>query len=286
LAWAGNRPDLATWRDRDGTEAGRSNEGTTRSARPRRGGRAVRGLPSPVTFQYDADGLLTQAGDLALSHDPNNDQLTGNTLGTVTESVGYYDPQAGRWTSKDPLGFAGGQANLYAYVADDPVNAGDPSGLGALDWIGSNLNSAYHSARDIVQSIPDCVASKLEKYLNIGPFHVSPTDQETSVSIGADINVGDTTIGNVSADAAVRVTENQSADPRINIRGPLLDARVSLSATIPALAWCPVIGKYFNFSREFRTRFDPTTDFAVVPGSTDPHNARLEAAARNADHPD
>jgi len=27
-----------------------------------------------------------------------------------------YDPETGRWTAKDPIMFAGGDANLYGYV--------------------------------------------------------------------------------------------------------------------------------------------------------------------------
>jgi RHS repeat-associated protein len=33
-----------------------------------------------------------------------------------------YDPAVGRWTAKDPIGFAGGDTNLYGYVFQDPVN--------------------------------------------------------------------------------------------------------------------------------------------------------------------
>ncbi len=40
-----------------------------------------------------------------------------------------YDPELGRWTSKDPIGFAGGLSSLYSYVGSDPVNWVDPSGL-------------------------------------------------------------------------------------------------------------------------------------------------------------
>lgn len=43
-----------------------------------------------------------------------------------------YDPLTGRWTTKDPLLFAGGDSNLYAYVLQDPINHIDPTGL----WIG------------------------------------------------------------------------------------------------------------------------------------------------------
>jgi RHS repeat-associated protein len=43
-----------------------------------------------------------------------------------------YDPLVGRWTSKDPIRFASGRTNIYAYAGSDPVNRRDPSGL--LDW--------------------------------------------------------------------------------------------------------------------------------------------------------
>jgi len=41
----------------------------------------------------------------------------------------YYDPTQGRFLTKDPIGFAGGDVNLYAYVGNNPVNWVDPSGL-------------------------------------------------------------------------------------------------------------------------------------------------------------
>jgi RHS repeat-associated protein len=40
-----------------------------------------------------------------------------------------YDAATGRWTSKDPIGFEGGDTNLYGYVLGDPVNLVDVNGL-------------------------------------------------------------------------------------------------------------------------------------------------------------
>ena len=40
-----------------------------------------------------------------------------------------YDGESGRWTAKDPIGFAGGLSNIYSYVGGDPTNLIDPSGL-------------------------------------------------------------------------------------------------------------------------------------------------------------
>jgi RHS repeat-associated protein len=45
----------------------------------------------------------------------------------------YYDPNVGRFISEDPLGFAGGDVNLHAYVQNDPLNTIDPFGLTAME---------------------------------------------------------------------------------------------------------------------------------------------------------
>jgi hypothetical protein len=41
----------------------------------------------------------------------------------------YYDPSVARFISEDPLGFGGGDVNLFAYVRNQPVNLADPLGL-------------------------------------------------------------------------------------------------------------------------------------------------------------
>ena len=44
----------------------------------------------------------------------------------------YYSPMLQRFISEDPIGFDGGDANLYAYVGNDPVSLRDPLGLIAM----------------------------------------------------------------------------------------------------------------------------------------------------------
>jgi len=40
----------------------------------------------------------------------------------------YYDPSLHRFISEDPIGFAGGNVNLYGYTNNSPTNFRDPSG--------------------------------------------------------------------------------------------------------------------------------------------------------------
>jgi RHS repeat-associated protein len=51
--------------------------------------------------------------------------------GLVRFGARDYDPETGRWTSKDPQLFAGQDPNLYAYVFNDPLTLVDPTGLQA-----------------------------------------------------------------------------------------------------------------------------------------------------------
>jgi RHS repeat-associated protein len=55
--------------------------------------------------------------------------LYDRDTGLVRFGARDYDPETGRWTAKDPILFEGGDANLYAYVQNDPVNWRDPEGL-------------------------------------------------------------------------------------------------------------------------------------------------------------
>ncbi|MEA3306709.1 MAG: RHS repeat-associated core domain-containing protein, partial [Elusimicrobiota bacterium] len=45
----------------------------------------------------------------------------------------YYNSDIGRFLQEDPIGFQGGDLNLYAYVRNNPVNYRDPFGLWYID---------------------------------------------------------------------------------------------------------------------------------------------------------
>jgi len=83
------------------------------------------------TYAYDSFGNMTQTGNItqpytytAREHDPET--------GLYYYRARYYDPRAGRFITRDPIGFEGGDVNLYAYVGNNPVNWVDPFGLEVL----------------------------------------------------------------------------------------------------------------------------------------------------------
>jgi len=66
--------------------------------------------------------------------------------GLVRFGARDYDAETGRWTTKDPIRFSGGDTNLYGYVLSDPVNFVDPLGLeqicsGYCRILGGNPNT-------------------------------------------------------------------------------------------------------------------------------------------------
>jgi RHS repeat-associated protein len=78
-----------------------------------------------------------------------------------------YEAETGRWTAKDPIQFAGGDTNLYAYVENDPVNFIDPFGLirnpfGIFDDASNAADSAFPNLpghNDAKDAYRHCLAS-------------------------------------------------------------------------------------------------------------------------------
>ncbi len=59
---------------------------------------------------------------------------TDHETGLILCGHRYYDPVAGRWLTRDPIGVAGGM-NLYAYCGGDAVGGVDPEGTSFGTWL-------------------------------------------------------------------------------------------------------------------------------------------------------
>ena len=81
------------------------------------------------TYRCDSFGKITaQTGTLDQPFAFTGREYDPET-GLYYYRARYYDPKAGRFISKDPIGFGGGDVNLFRYVGNDPINWIDPYGL-------------------------------------------------------------------------------------------------------------------------------------------------------------
>jgi RHS repeat-associated protein len=84
-------------------------------------------------LDYDAWGRVTLDTNPGFQPFGFAGGLYDSRTGLVRFGRRDYDAAVGRWTSKDPVGFAGGDTNLYGYVVADPVNLADPAGLATYE---------------------------------------------------------------------------------------------------------------------------------------------------------
>jgi len=106
------------------------------------------------TYEYDAFGR-------AVIKDAEGNTHSQSTIGNPFMYAGTFydaetglchmgfrdlDPDTGRFLQEDPIGFEGGQINLYVYVADSPMNFVDPTGAGIFGGIGGVLGGILGGA--------------------------------------------------------------------------------------------------------------------------------------------
>ena len=82
---------------------------------------------SNVQYSYAPYGSISITGTTTNSYTYTGREIDGLAINYYRAR--YYNPATGRFLSEDPLGFDGGDVNLYAYVEDNPINETDPLGL-------------------------------------------------------------------------------------------------------------------------------------------------------------
>jgi len=96
----------------------------------------------------------------------------------------WYSPKMGRFISQDPIGFAGGDANLYRYVGNSPTNFVDPSGLhkGHHIVVGPIRNLVPQAAFDVFDSLGARITNDSYRSHNYGRFAgIKHCDYNTAV---------------------------------------------------------------------------------------------------------
>jgi RHS repeat-associated protein len=96
--------------------------------------------PIATNYTYQPFGATTIGG----SANGNSYEFTGREndgTGLYFYRARYYSPTLQRFIAQDPIGFSGGDANVYAYVGNNPLILLDPTGQGWLDVPGYLWNS-------------------------------------------------------------------------------------------------------------------------------------------------
>ena len=128
------------------------------------------------SYAFDSFGkIINFSGNIA-----NPFRYTGRDFdsetGLYSYRARYYDPGMGRFLSEDPSGFKAG-ANFYIYVANDPQDSTDPTGLYKLTGFTPeqtvDFNNAVNDLKKKLEGCPSCVSdpslrNRLLGFLNGG----------------------------------------------------------------------------------------------------------------------
>jgi RHS repeat-associated protein len=89
---------------------------------------AVQNGSRVASFDYDPYGNTSQTAGRVSTDFRFAGMFYDQQDGLYLTNFRVYDPKAGRWLSRDPIGEDGGQ-NLYSYVGGNPISNFDPLGL-------------------------------------------------------------------------------------------------------------------------------------------------------------
>jgi len=141
-----------------------------------------------ASYVYDSFGKVTASTGTG----PNPFQYTSREFNSETSlhyyRARYYDAATGRFLREDPIGFRGGDANLFRAVRNRPTAFSDPSGLLVIDpTFNSDCLPALKQALGIVRKITltnktcDCAYKQIGSGRSLSDFLNDPNIMIVSV---------------------------------------------------------------------------------------------------------
>jgi RHS repeat-associated protein len=157
-------------------------------------------------IDYDAFGRVLQDTNPGFQPFGFAGGLVDPDTGLVRMGARDYDPVAGRFTSKDPILFAGGDANLYGYVLMDPVNDLDPDGLKKKLSFGERASNFFAGFGDTISfGLTSWVREKLGIDGGVDPCSPQYQDGQLAGTIHGVASMPGT-VGTVAGAGKVTVT--------------------------------------------------------------------------------
>jgi len=113
---------------------------------------------------YVRDASVNNGGDLSTFGERN---YTGAMAGLYHVRDRAYDPELGRWTRRDPIGYVDGMG-LYEYTHSQPIGWVDPLGLLRSRAGGSAMESAaIHPSDDLLDTSPQFASVCCWNYIGL-----------------------------------------------------------------------------------------------------------------------
>ncbi|MBW2662707.1 MAG: RHS repeat-associated core domain-containing protein [Deltaproteobacteria bacterium] len=152
--------------------------------------------------------------------------LHDRDTGLVRFGYRDYDPDTARWTAKDPIGFAGGDTDLYGYCLNDPVNFVDPEGLWSITasfyWgYGGSITLGSNKGRSFVRAAGGVGVGGGIHWNPTGNFPVSADGSPCGAKgfIGASANIGASLgpiSGGLEGHAGLTISKGANERPKTN----------------------------------------------------------------------
>lgn len=159
-------------------------------------------------------------------------RYTGREWDAATELYHYrarqYDPDTGRFLQEDPIGFFGGDLNIYRYVGSNPISSKDPSGTTAVETSGTNRIALMASSSQAALGIRlACMFGNIAGLVETATFAASGNLAGASISgISSVGSCGGARVGltasRTAKDAAETVLNRSAATAFVRTNGDIL----------------------------------------------------------------
>ncbi|MCU0826005.1 MAG: hypothetical protein MUE52_01015 [Tabrizicola sp.] len=143
-------------------------------------------------YAYDSFGNRVATGTLDQRYAFTGREADGES-GLLYFRARHYDPLTGMFLQRDPIGFAAGDLNLYAYTWNNPTKWSDPSGLNATIDYGANglcsgaaAGAAYGGLFGAIRNL----AMRIARELTVSAMSGAPDDAGAGAGAGAGSGAG------------------------------------------------------------------------------------------------